>query len=170
MNVLLRRNRSHRQAFGRFIQLDVHQLLARLRAQLPQLPEVDGASDAAAAARDAHARCATALAATAGADNGGAWVGVRRTVLEGLAAAAYVLDSDGDLPFDRHGPQLASRERVQVGDRWYDGEPGYDPQHPHRYPGGSVAGRAVPGGWYAVPFWDTLLLGGVLTHDPVVLP
>jgi hypothetical protein len=51
---------------------------------------------------------------------------------------------------------------VQVGDEVHEASPQYVPGRPHWYEGGYYGGQPVPSGWYAVPFWQTMLLGGML--------
>lgn len=90
----------------------------------------------------------------------------RRTALEGLQAARTArlklgLDPGPDLPpiAPVQGEQLAAPREVSVGGQSYQGFPEYTPGAPHYYGGGA----GVPGGWYSFPFWQTLLLGSVLS-------
>ncbi|CAA9264276.1 MAG: hypothetical protein AVDCRST_MAG41-2559, partial [uncultured Corynebacteriales bacterium] len=90
----------------------------------------------------------------------------RRTVLEGLQAArtartALGLDPGPELPpiSPVHGEQLSAPSEISVGGRSYQGYPQYTPGAPHYYGGGG----GVPGGWYSFPFWQTVLLGSVLS-------
>ena len=52
---------------------------------------------------------------------------------------------------------------MQVGEDEYDGSPRYEPGRPHYYEGGYYGGQAIPGGWYATPFWQTLLMGSLMS-------
>jgi LPXTG-motif cell wall-anchored protein len=90
----------------------------------------------------------------------------RRAALEGLQAARTArlelgLDPGPDLPpiSSPQGEQLTEPRQVSVGGQDYQGYPRYTPGAPHYYGGGA----GIPGGWYSVPFWQTLLLGSVLT-------
>jgi hypothetical protein len=90
----------------------------------------------------------------------------RRTALEGLQAARTArielgLDPGPELPpiAPKQGEQLTAPRQVSVGGQSYQGYPEYTPGAPYYYGGGS----GVPGGWYSVPFWQTLLLGSVLS-------
>ena len=90
----------------------------------------------------------------------------RRAALEGLQAARTArkelgLDPGPELPSiaPRQGEQLTAPQQVTVGGQSYQGFPEYTPGAPHYYGGGA----GIPGGWYAVPFWQTLLLGSVLS-------
>lgn len=89
----------------------------------------------------------------------------RRTTLEGLYAAraarkALGLDEGAPLPpvMDGHGDQLSEPQDVTVRGQTFQGHPAYTPGSPYYYGGG----YGVPGGWYATPFWETLLVASVL--------
>ena len=47
--------------------------------------------------------------------------------------------------------------------------PSHSPQTPNYYPGGVVAGRPVPAGWYSEPWWQTALRTGVWAAGSAVL-
>ena len=90
----------------------------------------------------------------------------RRTALEGLQAARTArielgLHPGPELPpiAPKQGEQLTAPREVSVGGQSYQGYPEYTPGAPYYYGGG----RGIPGGWYSVPFWETLLLGSVLS-------
>jgi hypothetical protein len=90
----------------------------------------------------------------------------RRTTLEGLYAArtarkALGLDEGPPLPpvSDAQGDQLSEPQEVTVQGKTFQGYPSYTPGSPYYYGGG----YGVPGGWYATPFWETLLLASVLS-------
>jgi hypothetical protein len=89
----------------------------------------------------------------------------RRATLEGLYAAqtarkALGMDEGPPLPAiaDTVGDQLTEPQEVSVQGKTYQGYPDYRPGAPYYYGGG----YGVPGGWYATPFWETLLIGSVL--------
>jgi hypothetical protein len=94
-------------------------------------------------------------------------VGVaRRTVLEGLYAARSAREALGIDPGPPLPPieqtsedQLSAPQNVTVAGQQYQGYPSYTPGAPYYYGGG----HGVPGGWYQTPFWETLLLGSVLS-------
>jgi hypothetical protein len=90
----------------------------------------------------------------------------RRTVLEGLYAArtartALGIDPGPELPpvSESTAPQLAEAAPVTVQGQTFQGYPAYTPGAPYYYGGGG----GVMGGWYSSPFWETLLIGSVLT-------
>ncbi|HEV7827209.1 MAG TPA: DUF1542 domain-containing protein [Mycobacteriales bacterium] len=92
----------------------------------------------------------------------------RDTALEGLhyvraARTALGLDPGPALP-EIAGQQSAGKvgeeREVAVEGHTYRASPNPSGQTTHYYPGGTVAGRPVPRGWYSEPFWKTALVGG----------
>lgn len=94
------------------------------------------------------------------------WASARRAALEGLQAAKLARTTLG-LP---EGPQippieqpggerLTQAQEITVGNQRVQGYPEYQPGAPYYYGGGG----GYAGGWYSTPFWETLLLGSVLT-------
>ncbi|MCW2621644.1 MAG: hypothetical protein JWL64_1246, partial [Frankiales bacterium] len=156
---LLVQKRRRRAAADRREHAELRGLHDRLAAEIDRLEAVDSTDPLVSrAVGDAAYRHLLAAELMDEADVPGHWLVAHRTVVEGLAASAYAsgrLGEDAPAPpvDDRRGPQLAEGGTVRLGEETYDGTPDYDPDHPHRYPGGSVAGRPVPGGWYTVPFW-----------------
>ena len=92
----------------------------------------------------------------------------RETALEGLhyiraARAAMGLDPGPELPAiagQRSAGQVGEDREVAVEGHTYRASPNPSQQTTHYYPGGTVAGRPVPRGWYSEPFWKTALVGG----------
>jgi uncharacterized membrane protein YgcG len=93
---------------------------------------------------------------------------VTQTAMEGLyyvraARVAMDLDPGPELP-DLTGQSRAgkvSEERdVTVKGHRYVASPRPGSQTPHYYPGGVVAGRPVPEGWYSEPWWKPALVAG----------
>ncbi|NHD18429.1 MULTISPECIES: hypothetical protein [unclassified Actinopolyspora] len=91
-----------------------------------------------------------------------------RTALEGLyyvRAARTAMDMDPgpelpDLDGQREAGTVTEYREVEVngGKQMASPEPG---EHtPHYYPGGRVAGRPVPRGWYSEPWWKPALAAG----------
>jgi hypothetical protein len=92
--------------------------------------------------------------------------GARRSVLEGLQAArtarvALGLDPGPDLPplAETTAPQLAEAQQVNVNGQYVQGYPQYTPGAPYYFAGGG----GYAGGWYSVPFWQTLLIAEALS-------
>ncbi|HEX3650891.1 MAG TPA: hypothetical protein VHV49_20900 [Pseudonocardiaceae bacterium] len=92
-----------------------------------------------------------------------------RTALEGLyyvraARLAMDIDPGPDLPEspDQRGAGAVDEQRsVNVEGHDYEASPNPSDQTPHYYPGGRVAGRPVPRGWYSEPWWRPALTAGV---------
>jgi hypothetical protein len=94
--------------------------------------------------------------------------GVTETAYEGLyfvraARTAMGLDPGPELPplpgQQRAGAVTENRE-VEVGGHRYGASPDPTGRNTHFYPGGMVAGRPVPRGWYSEPWWRSALIGG----------
>lgn len=150
------------------LRADVESLYGRLGSDVQLLAPGDDAV-ARQALADASERYTATGALLAKADTPGEYAAARRTAVEGLAATRVVrqqlgLDPGPDVPLPPgEGPQLTETARVQVGDDEYEGSPSYEPGRPHYYEGGSYGGQAIPGGWYATPFWQTLLMGSLMS-------
>ena len=93
---------------------------------------------------------------------------VTQTALEGLyyvraARTAMGMDPGPELPAPtgqaRAGSVTEDRD-VDVEGQHYAASPRPSDRTPHYYPGGMVAGRAVPQGWYSTPWWKSALVGG----------
>jgi hypothetical protein len=147
---------------------DVESLYARLGSDVQLLAPGDD-DVARQALADAAERYNAAGALMARASTDGEWAAARRTAVEGLTAARVVRERLGldpgpqiPMPAADESPRLEQAARVQVGDQHFDGSPRYTPGRPHYFEGGYYGGRAVPGGWYATPFWQTMLLTSVL--------
>lgn len=93
---------------------------------------------------------------------------VTHTALEGLyyvraARVAMGLDPGPDLPpvAGQGSAGSVSEDRdVNVEGHEYAASPHPSDRTPHYYPGGQVAGRPVPQGWYSEPWWKSALIGG----------
>jgi uncharacterized membrane protein YgcG len=93
---------------------------------------------------------------------------VTETAYEGLyyvraARTAMGLDPGPELPplpgQQRAGAVSEARD-VEVEGQHYSTSPEPSPRNRHFYPGGMVAGRPVPQGWYSEPWWRPALLAG----------
>ncbi len=165
---VLRRNSKRQAKSLEAARADVESLYGRLGGDVSMLAagEDDVARQALA---DAGERYTMTGALLSKADTPGEFAAARRTAVEGLTAARVArqrlgLDPGPEIALPPgQGPQLQAPGRVQVGDEEYEGSPTYAPGRGHYYGGGILGGRVVPGGWYAVPFWETLLLGSILS-------
>lgn len=93
---------------------------------------------------------------------------VTDTALEGLyyvraARSAMGLDPGPDLPEDRQrarAGKVTEQRGVDVEGHHYEASPQPGQATPHYYPGGHVAGRVVPEGWYSEPWWRPAVRAG----------
>lgn len=93
---------------------------------------------------------------------------VTETAYEGLyyvraARTAMGMDPGPELPplpgQARAGAVTENRE-VEVEGRSFGASPEPSDRNSHFYPGGTVAGRPVPRGWYSEPWWKPALVAG----------
>src|SRR5262245_14209184 len=102
---------------------------------------------------------------------------VKDTALEGLyyvraARLAMGLDPGPDLPEDstrERAGKVSEDRRVSVEGRDYEASPNPGDGTPYYYPGGRVAGRPVPQGWYSEPWWKPALVAGAWGLGSVLL-
>ncbi|MGH3774887.1 MAG: hypothetical protein ACRDRR_04000 [Pseudonocardiaceae bacterium] len=102
---------------------------------------------------------------------------VTQTALEGLyyvraARTAMGMDPGPDLPAveGQVGAGSVTEDRdVTVEGHEYAASPRPGDRTPHYYPGGRVAGRPVPQGWYSEPWWKPALVGGAWGLGSVLL-
>ncbi|SFB26580.1 hypothetical protein SAMN05216266_107105 [Amycolatopsis marina] len=93
---------------------------------------------------------------------------VRETALEGLyyvraARTAMGMDPGPELPTDAERERagaVTEHRSVNVEGQTYEASPEPGQNTPHYYPGGRVAGRPVPQGWYSEPWWKPALVAG----------
>ena len=93
---------------------------------------------------------------------------VTQTALEGLyyvraARIAMNMDPGPDLPpmAGQGGAGSVTEDRtVNLEGHDYAASPNPSDRTPHYYPGGRIAGRPVPQGWYSEPWWKPALIGG----------
>jgi hypothetical protein len=102
---------------------------------------------------------------------------VTKTALEGLyyvraARTAMGLDPGPELPLDPEqsaAGKVTEDRRVTVEGHNYEASPQPGSNTPHYYPGGRVAGRPVPQGWYSEPWWKPALVAGAWGIGTVLL-
>jgi hypothetical protein len=102
---------------------------------------------------------------------------VTETALEGLyyvraARTAMGLDPGPELP-QMSGQAAAGavteHREVQVEGHDYAASPEPGERTPHYYPGGRVAGRPVPRGWYSEPWWRPAMVAGAWGFGSMLL-
>jgi hypothetical protein len=64
------------------------------------------------------------------------------------------------IPGQQQAGQVSEDRSVNVEGREYEASPKPGPNTQHYYPGGMVAGRPVPQGWYSEPWWKPALVAG----------
>ncbi|SRR6266498_446803 len=102
---------------------------------------------------------------------------VKETAMEGLyyvraARLAMGLDPGPELPEDasrERAGKVSEDRRVSVEGRDYEASPNPGDGTPYYYPGGRVAGRPVPQGWYSEPWWKPALVAGAWGIGSVLL-
>lgn len=102
---------------------------------------------------------------------------VTKTAMEGLyyvraARTAMGLDPGPALPADaeqERAGKVTEDRRVTVEGHDYEASPNPGSGTPHYYPGGRVAGRPVPQGWYSEPWWKPALVAGAWGLGSMVL-
>ncbi|GGI79412.1 hypothetical protein GCM10011581_15760 [Saccharopolyspora subtropica] len=90
------------------------------------------------------------------------------SALEGLyyvRAARIAMDMDPgpelpEVPGQRGAGRVTEFREVDVDGRQQAASPEPTERTPHYYPGGTVAGRPVPQGWYSEPWWKPALVAG----------
>jgi uncharacterized membrane protein YgcG len=94
--------------------------------------------------------------------------GVTETAYEGLyyvRAARLAMDMDPGpelppLPGQAKAGAVTEERDVDVEGHRYSASPSPSDRNAHYYPGGNVAGRPVPAGWYSEPWWKPALVAG----------
>jgi nitrogen fixation-related uncharacterized protein len=94
--------------------------------------------------------------------------GVTETAYEGLyyvRAARTAMDMDPGpelppLPGQQQAGAVTEAREVEVEGHRYGASPNATGRNTHFYPGGVVAGRPVPRGWYSEPWWRPALVAG----------
>jgi hypothetical protein len=92
----------------------------------------------------------------------------QQTAFEGLyyvraARTALGLDPGPELPAipgQQQAGAVTEDRRVNVEGHEYEASPNPGRSTQHYYPGGMVAGRPVPRGWYSEPWWKPALVAG----------
>ncbi|MFF0492862.1 DUF1542 domain-containing protein [Nocardia sp. NPDC004068] len=154
---------------------DARRLIERLGGQVYNLTGTDTASKQALA--DAGERLNAAGSQIEQATTVAQARLAKETALEGLyyiraARTAMGLDPGPAVP-ELDGQRTAGRvtedRTVDFDGRSIEASPTPSAQTPNYYPGGRVAGRPVPAGWYSEPWWKTALVAGAWGVGSVLL-
>ncbi|MHA7726571.1 DUF1542 domain-containing protein [Corynebacterium hesseae] len=146
---------------------DARRWTERLGGQVMNLSGTDTASQQAMA--DASERFTAANSAISRATTAKQAHLVRESALEGLyyvAAAREIMGMDPgpELPpleGQRQAGKVTETRTVEANGETLTASPSASAQTPNYYPGGVVAGRPVPAGWYSRPWWADALTTGV---------
>lgn len=164
--VLVVRGNRHRSTALADAQADARAAIDRLAGQVNNLV---GSNDAARQALADAGERYTAAGAQVGAANTPAQARLaKQTALEGLyyaRAARVAMDLDPGPPIpeldgQRAAGSVTEDRSVDVDGRALEASPAPSDRTPNYYPGGVVAGRPVPAGWYSEPWWKPALVAG----------
>ncbi|MBI3228012.1 MAG: DUF1542 domain-containing protein [Mycolicibacterium cosmeticum] len=154
---------------------DARRVIERLGGQVYNLTGTDNASKQALA--DASERYNAAAAQIDQATTARQAAFAKESAIEGLyyvraARAAMGLDPGPELETlsgQRGAGSVTEDRRVTVEGRQIEASPAPSQRTPNYYPGGRVAGRPVPAGWYSEPWWKPALVAGAWGVGSVLL-
>ena len=145
---------------------DARRVVERLGGQVLNLTGTDDASKQALA--DASERFTAASSQIDQATTAKQALLAKESGLEGLyyvraARVAMGMDPGPELETltgQQSAGTVTEDRRVQVEGRSIEASPTPSQRTPNYYPGGRVAGRPVPAGWYSEPWWKPALIAG----------
>ena len=154
---------------------DARRVIERLGGQVLNLTGTDPASQQAMA--DASERFTAASSQIDQATTAKQALLAKESALEGLyyvraARAAMGIDPGPELETisgQKSAGAVTEDRRVQFEGRDIEASPTPSPNTPNYYPGGRVAGRPVPAGWYSEPWWKPALRAGAWGMGSVLL-
>lgn len=154
---------------------DARRVIERLAGQVLNLTGTDDASKQALA--DASERFTAASAQIDQATTAKQAMLAKESALEGLyyvraARAAMGMDPGPELETltgQKSAGTVTEDRRVQFEGREIEASPVPSQRTPNYYPGGRVAGRPVPAGWYSEPWWRPALVAGAWGLGSVLL-
>jgi hypothetical protein len=154
---------------------DARRIIERLGGQVINLNGTDDASKQAMA--DASERFTAASSQIEQATTAKQAMLAKESAVEGLyyvraARVAMGMDPGPELETlsgQKSAGTVTEDRRVQVEGREIEASPTPSPRTPNYYPGGRVAGRPVPAGWYSEPWWKTALVAGAWGVGSVLL-
>ncbi len=154
---------------------DARRVIERLGGQVLNLTGTDAASQQAMA--DASERFTAASSQIDQATTAKQALLAKESALEGLyyvraARLAMGMDPGPELETiagQRAAGVVTEDRRVEFEGRQIEASPTPTPRTPNYYPGGRVAGRPVPAGWYSEPWWKPALVAGAWGLGSVLL-
>lgn len=154
---------------------DARRVIERLGGQVINLTGTDDASKQALA--DASERYTAAGSQIEQATTAKQALLAKESALEGLyyvraARTAMGIDPGPELETlagQRSAGTVTEDRRVNFDGREIEASPAPSERTPNYYPGGRVAGRPVPAGWYSEPWWKPALVAGAWGLGSVLL-
>ena len=154
---------------------DARRVIERLGGQVLNLTGTDAASQQALA--DASERFTAASSQIEQATTAKQAMLAKESALEGLyyvraARTAMGMDPGPELEAiagQKSAGAVTEDRRIQFEGREIEASPTPTQRTPNYYPGGRVAGRPVPAGWYSEPWWQSALRTGAWTMGSVLL-
>jgi len=154
---------------------DARRVIERLGGQVVNLTGTDHASKQAMA--DASERFTAASSQIDQATSAKQAMLAKQSALEGLyyaraARLAMGMDPGPELETiagQQSAGTVTEDRRVTFEGREIEASPMPTERTPNYYPGGRVAGRPVPAGWYSEPWWKTALVAGAWGMGSVLL-
>ena len=154
---------------------DARRVIERLGGQVLNLNGTDPASQQALA--DASERFTAASSQIDQATTAKQAMLAKESAIEGLyyvraARSAMGMDPGPELETitgQKAAGTVTEDRRIQFEGREIEASPVPSPNTPNYYPGGRVAGRPVPAGWYSEPWWKSALRTGAWTMGSVLL-
>lgn len=154
---------------------DARRVIERLGGQVLNLNGTDDASKQAMA--DASERYTAASSQIEQATTAKQAMLAKESAVEGLyyvraARVAMGMDPGPELETlsgQKSAGTVTEDRRVQVEGRQIEASPTPSQRTPNYYPGGRVAGRPVPAGWYSEPWWKPALVAGAWGVGSVLL-
>lgn len=145
---------------------DARRVIERLGGQVLNLSGTDDASKQAMA--DASERYTAAASQIDQATTARQALLAKESAIEGLyyvraARTAMGMDPGPELESldgQRSAGTVTEDRRVEFEGRQIEASPTPSQRTPNYYPGGRVAGRPVPAGWYSEPWWKPALVAG----------
>jgi hypothetical protein len=154
---------------------DARRVIERLGGQVFNLTGTDDASKQALA--DASERYTAASSQIDQATTAKQALLAKESAIEGLyyvraARTAMGMDPGPELETltgQRSAGAVTEDRRIQFDGKEIEASPTPSPRTPNYYPGGRVAGRPVPAGWYSEPWWKPALIAGAWGVGSVLL-
>ncbi|MBZ8178266.1 DUF1542 domain-containing protein [Corynebacterium sp. 3HC-13] len=154
---------------------DARRWTERLGSQVLTMSGTDAASTQAIA--DASDRYTAANSQLASATTVRQAELARESALEGLhymnaAREIMGMPLGPELPpleGQRNAGRVSEKRTIEHEGQTITASPSPSPETPNYYPGGQVAGRPVPAGWYSQPWWAGALASGMWTASSVMM-